>query len=336
MIYGYTIPIMEIEALTYLGIDLGGTKLLIGEMDSAGRIISHRRYRSGFLDQSNALKVIEESLEDYLRTGRVQERPLRAMGLGLIGRVNNEQGVWYQIDSRRTGELRIAESLSRKFALPCYVENDVRSALKAELLFGCGQDSKDFLYINVGTGIAAGIVSGGRVLRGGHYNAGEVGHTRVGIDPGLDIPCECGRINCVEAVASGSGLDKCARALMDRYPGSILSLPKEGVPVDVKEIFEKSGRDPLCALLVDTASRAIANLIMNLVRTSDPELVALGGGVVSDRFLLPRIQAALDPHTMRFVTRGVAITRLDPAFAGLLGACTVAMNRDFSKGEGLC
>jgi predicted NBD/HSP70 family sugar kinase len=124
--------------------------------------------------------------------------------------------------------------------------------------------------------------------------------------------------------------------LIDRYPGSILSVPKDGAPVDVKEIFEKSGRDPLCALLVDTASRAIANLIMNLVRTSDPELVVLGGGVVSDRFLFPRIQAALDPHTMRFVTRGVEITRLDPAFAGLLGACTVAMNRDFSEGGELC
>jgi predicted NBD/HSP70 family sugar kinase len=323
---------MEIEALSYLGIDLGGTKLLIGEMDWAGRIISHKKYRSGFLDQVNALQVIEESLEDYLRTGRVQyERPPRAMGLGLIGRVNNDLGIWYQIDSRRTAELRITEALSRKFALPCYAENDVRSALKAELLFGCGQDSKDFLYINVGTGIAAGIVSGGRVLRGGHCNAGEVGHTRVGIDPGIDIPCECGRINCVEAIASGSGLDKCARALIDRYPGSILSVPKEGGPVEVKEIFEKSGRDPLCALLVDTAARAIANLIMNLVRTSDPDMVVLGGGVVSDRFLFPGIQAALDPHTMRFVTRGVEITRLDPAFAGLMGACTVAMNRDFSN-----
>jgi predicted NBD/HSP70 family sugar kinase len=323
---------MEIEALSYLGIDLGGTKLLIGEMDAAGTVVSHKKYRSGFLDQTGALRVIEESLEDYLRTGRAQyERPPRAMGLGLIGRVNNELGIWYQIDSRRTTELRIAEVLSRKFSLPCYVENDVRSALKAELLFGGGRRSKDFIYINVGTGIAAGIVSGGRVLQGGHCNAGELGHTRVGVDPGVDIPCECGRINCVEAVASGSGLDRCVRVLIGRYPGSILSVPKEGEPVNVKEIFEKSDRDPLCALLVDTAARAIANLVMNLVRTSDPDMVVLGGGVVSDGFLYPRIQAALDPHTMRFVTGGLEITRLDPVYAGLMGACTVAMNRDFSN-----
>jgi predicted NBD/HSP70 family sugar kinase len=323
---------MEIEALSYLGIDLGGTKLLIGEMDSASRIISHKKYRSGFLDQTNALKVIEESLEDYLRTGRTQyEKPPQAMGLGLVGRVNNELGIWYQIDAQRTTELKITEILSRKFTFPCYVENDVRSALKAELLFGCGQHSKDFVYINVGTGIAAGIVSGGQVLRGGHCNAGEVGHTRVGVDPGIDIPCVCGRVNCVEAVASGSGLDKCARALIHHYPDSILSIPTEGKPVDVKEIFEKSSQDSLCALLVDTAARAVANLIMNLVRTSDPDMVVLGGGVVADRFLFSRIQAALDPHTMRFVTRGVEITRLDPAYAGLIGACTVAMNGDYSN-----
>ncbi|MDR1445116.1 MAG: ROK family protein [Treponema sp.] len=323
---------MKIEALSYLGIDLGGTKLLIGEMDSAGTIISRKQYRSGFLDQTNALQVIEASLEDYLRTGRIQyEKPPQAIGLGLVGRVNNALGIWYQIDARRTTELKITEILGRKFALPCYVENDVRSALKAELLFGCGQQSKDFVYINVGTGIAAGIVSGGHVLQGGHCNAGEAGHTRVGVDPGVEIPCECGRVNCVEAVASGSGLDKCARALIHRYPDSILSIPAGGKPVEVKEIFEKSGRDPLCARLVDTAALAVANLIMNLVRTSDPDMVVLGGGVVSDRFLFPKIQAALDPHTMRFVTRGVEITRLDPAYAGLMGACTVAMNREFSN-----
>jgi predicted NBD/HSP70 family sugar kinase len=320
---------MELEALSYLGVDLGGTKLLIGEMDGTGRIISHKKYRSGYIGQADALGIIGESLEDYLRTGRARDKgPPQAIGLGLIGRVDNARGIWFQIDSRRTQELRIAEILSQKFALPCYVDNDVRSALRAEMRFGCGRQSRDFIYINAGTGIAAGIVTGGTIIRGSHCNAGEVGHTRVGVDPGVDIPCGCGRVNCVEMIASGSGLDRCARALRDRYPGTILDIPAEGTPVAVTEIFEKSGRDPLCALLVDTAARGLANLIMNLVRVSDPDTVVLGGGMVSDGFLLPRIEAALNHHTMRFVTQGVSITRLDPAYAGLLGACTIAMNQE--------
>jgi predicted NBD/HSP70 family sugar kinase len=65
---------------------------------------------------------------------------------------------------------------------------------------------------------------------------------------------------------------------------------------------------------------------MNLVRTSDPDTVVLGGGVVSDGFLYPRICDALNRNTMRFVTNGVTLTKLDPAFAGIMGACTLAIN----------
>jgi predicted NBD/HSP70 family sugar kinase len=318
---------MKIEALSYLGMDLGGTKLLIGEIDPNGAILSSKKYPSGYLDQARAVQFIQDSLEDYLRTGRAQyESPPQAMGLGLMGRVDNARGIWFQIDARRTRELEIAGLLSGRFNIPCYVENDVRSAVQAELRFGCGRYSDNFIYLNIGTGIAAGIVSGGRILRGANCNSGEVGHTLVGVDPGIPVPCECGRVNCVEAFASGMGLDVCARILAASYPRTSLSFPS-GLRVSAAEIFEKSGSDSLCAHLVDTAARGIANLIMNLVRVSDPDTVVLGGGLVSDGFLLPRIQAALQGHTMRFVTHGVVLTQLDPAYAGLLGAGTVAMNR---------
>jgi predicted NBD/HSP70 family sugar kinase len=65
---------------------------------------------------------------------------------------------------------------------------------------------------------------------------------------------------------------------------------------------------------------------MNLVRTSDPEMVVLGGGIVSDGLLLPLIRENLNKNTMRFVTQGVELTALNPEFAGLLGAATAAMN----------
>jgi predicted NBD/HSP70 family sugar kinase len=311
----------------YLGLDLGGTKLLIGEMDAGGSILAQRRYPSGPLSQGEALRFIEASADDYLATGRTG-RPIRAMGLGLVGRVDRARGLWYQIDSQRTCELPIGALLSARYGLPCYVENDVRSAAMAEAAFGSGRGSRDFIYINVGTGIAAGIVSGGRLLRGGHCNAGEVGHTQAGVDAGVEIPCECGRLNCVEAIASGLGLDKCARALAGKYPGTSLYIPQDGGRVSVRDIFDRAGSDPLCAHLADTAARAVAGLIMNLVRTSDPGTVVLGGGVVADGFLYPRILAALDKNNMRFVTHGVLLTGLDPALAGLMGACTLAMNRE--------
>ena len=177
--------------------------------------------------------------------------------------------------------------------------------------------------INVGTGIAAGTVSDGRLIFGSHFNAGEVGHTASGID--LRADCVCGRPDCVESVASGLGLDKCARLLAPRFPGTALHIPQNGARVSAAEIFERYDADPLCKTLADNAAEGLANLIMNLVRMSDPDTIVLGGGVMTDGFLYRKVLERLNPYTIRFVTGGVVLTGLDPAFVGLMGACSNAI-----------
>jgi predicted NBD/HSP70 family sugar kinase len=94
----------------------------------------------------------------------------------------------------------------------------------------------------------------------------------------------------------------------------------------VRAIFTLADTDDLCRLLVNQAAEALANLLMNMVRVSDPDTIVLGGGVVSDGFLLSRVKEKLNPHTMRYVTNGVVLTELKPEHIGLIGACTVAMN----------
>ena len=188
----------------------------------------------------------------------------------------------------------------------------------------------NFIYINIGTGIAAGTVAQGRLITGGHANAGEVGHTSSGFS--LHIPCVCGREDCVESIASGTGFDRCARRYAAGYPDTRLTLP-EGDRVSVAEVFSLYPTDPLCRLLTDRAAKALANLIMNMVRFSDPEYVILGGGMVADGFLLPHIRKYLNAHTMRSVTGGVHLTELNPAFTGLIGACSNAILAD-SEAEG--
>ncbi|MDR3060880.1 MAG: ROK family protein [Dysgonamonadaceae bacterium] len=310
---------------TYLGVDLGGTKLLIGELDSNGNILKYKKYESGFFNQQSALEIIKESLDDYIKTVGWTENVPVSMGVGLIGRVDPGKGIWLQIDPTRTQSISLAKELSDLYGIPCRIDNDVKSATRAERYFGFGQISKNFIYINVGTGIAAGFVVNGRQIRGSHFNAGEVGHTQVGVNVG--IQCGCGRMDCVEKIASGIGFDGCARLLKDRFETQlhISDNPEERVPV--KEVFALSEKgDPLCVYLVENASQALANLIMNLVRVSDPDTVVLGGGLVSDGFFHTKILEKLNPTTIRFVKNGVVITKLNPDFIGLLGAGAVAMN----------
>ena len=307
---------------TYLGIDLGGTKLLVGEADASGKLLEYRKYPSGYLDQKQALQIVLDAVDDYMknRDGKV---PVLSMGLGLIGRVDSESGTWFQIDKQRTEEIPLAKILSERYRLPCTIDNDVRSATRAEMRFGFGQTTNNFIYVNVGTGLAAGIVTGGNIVRGGHFNSGEVGHVQVGIKVG--VPCACGRTDCVESIAAGTGIDVCAKLLSPKYPDTALAIPEGNERVNVREVFEKADSDPLCGLLTDNAAKGIANLIMNLARTTDPDTVVLGGGVVADGVLFPRIVKYLHANTMRFVTGGVKLTKLDPDMIGLLGACTLAM-----------
>lgn len=312
------------DAVTYLGVDLGGTKLLVGEMTPGGELLCTKRYPTGPLSQPEALEVICRSVEDFLTTARPAGRPIPAgMGVGLVGRVDSRRGIWLEIDSTRAEQIPIGELLTQKFGLPCFVDNDVRSATKAEVLFGRGTRSGCLIYLNVGTGIAAGIALDGRTLSGSHYDAGEVGHTVSGIS--LRIPCACGRTDCVEPVASGVGFDACARALLEQYPDTKLSFPQDGSRVRVEEVFALYGADPLCTLLTDNAAQALANLIMNLVRTLDPDTVVLGGGVMSDGFLYSHVMRRIDPYTTRFLTDKIVLTQLDAARIGLIGACSNAI-----------
>lgn len=311
---------------TYLALDLGGTKLLIGEIDTKGNILKYKKYNSGYLDQPSALEIIKASLDDYIRTvgWATGEKPA-AMGVGLIGRVDPRQGIWMQIDPGRTHPIALAEELNNRYDIPCFIDNDVKSATRAEKAFGYGRTSNDFIYINVGTGIAAGCIVNGELIRGSHYNAGEVGHTQVGIN--LGIQCGCGRMECVELIAAGIGFDRCARLFNQQMQTELYISPDTNERVLVKDVYALSKKgDPLCVALVENASRALANLVMNLVRVTDPDTVVLGGGIVSDGYIYAKIVEKLNPSTVRFVTNGVVLTKLDPDFIGLMGAGAVAMN----------
>ena len=305
---------------TYIGIDLGGTKLLIGEVSPSGAVLRSRSYPTGALTQRQAMDLICGALDDFLPGS---EHTPQAIGLGLVGRIDSEKGIWLEISGGRKEALPICEILSERYSLPAFADNDVRSALKAELRFGQGRGIKDLIYINVGTGVAAGFVTGGHIVTGSHCNAGEIGHTSSGLS--FRVSCECGRDDCVESVISGLGLSNCARLLSPEYPDTKLPIPADGGRISAADIFRLSDTDPLCHRLTEQAAKALANLLMNLVRFNDPQAIILGGGVVSDGFLLKKALGYTQAHPLRYVTSGIHLTSLDPRTIGLLGAASNAM-----------
>lgn len=302
---------------TYLGLDFGGTKLLIGEVDSEGRILREKRYKTGCRQESKAVEVLMESLKDYVATVGF-EGELKGAGVGIVGTVDYKTGRWIAMHPKATVDpIPLADMIKEVLGVPVWIDNDVKSATTAERVFGGGKESENFIYLNVGTGLAAGFVVDGRIVRGSRNDSGEIGHTV--LDMRNEDNCICGRHGCVENAVSGYGFSRQAEIY-----GIKEELTAQGDLVSVAEIYEraKAGDETACKI-VDYAAESLACLIMNLVKTLDPEMFILGGGCVQDGYLLGIVKEKLNADIMRTVTEGMLLSRLDPRYTGLLGAAAL-------------
>lgn len=306
---------------TCLALDLGGTKLLIGEVDSNGGLLRSKKYKTGYLTQTEGTRVIFEALDNYIATvGWVNEKP-EYMGMGMIGQVDYINSNWIMIDPSRKENIPIGSLISEKYHFNTRIENDVKAATLAEKAFGAGKEDKDFIYLNVGTGIAAGFVADGRLLRGWENDSGEIGHIVVDIDS--DVECECGRRGCLEAIASGRGMYKRVIQLREKYPDS--QLFKSGDDdITAKTIFAAAGTgDALASRIADEAFGAVTCGIMNLIRVSNPERIILGGGVISDGWMLEQILKRIGKKELGSVKKGIVLSGLNSNTVGIIGAAAV-------------
>lgn len=304
---------------TYLGMDFGGTKLLIGEINEAGTLLRSSRYETGYTKQAQAATALLAAIRDYRDNIGFVGTPLAA-GVGIVGIVNNALGEWISIGHEPEGKpIPLARLMEEELGIPCAIDNDVRSSTTAELLLGQGKHTRDFIYLNVGTGLAAGFVVAGQLLRGAHVNAGEIGHMVVELSGG--IPCVCGRKGCAENIVSGIGFTQQAR-----IRGLKQLFTQTDDRADVLQLFEEAKNgDADCREIIAHAAKALACVIMNLVRVTDPDTIIYGGSILGDEQFLQMVKANLEQRTMRGVTRGLVASSFNPQFAGLLGAASIGM-----------
>lgn len=234
--------------------------------------------------------------------------PARAIGLAVPGVVDEKRGVAVWSENLNWSEVPFAALVRDRCQLPTVLGHDVRTGAIAESRAGAARGLDDVVYLSIGTGIAAGIVLGGRVHAGGGY-AGEIGHTPAA---GHDEPCACGSRGCLEAVAS-------AAAIARRYTA------RSGRPAaGAAEVLEAGDADALAVW--DEALDALADALAWIASVLAPEAVVIGGG-------LSRAGAALlDPLNERIPRRLTfqRVPRLVPAAlgerAGCIGAALLALD----------
>ncbi len=311
-----------------VGMDVGATKVLAGYVDEAGRVLRQARSPMDRSNQDAALWSIEAALEALMSAPWEGPAPL-AVGFGVVGQTDPATATWVRaMNIPIHTSVDMTARFTARYGLPAAVDNDVHAATLAELRWGAGRGAREFIYLNVGTGVAAGLVCNGQLVRGAANYAGELGHMAVA---GEDILCPCGRRGCLEPVASGGGMIQRARDLLPTYPDSALGRLPEGMPLDAHAIFTYAeAGDPLAQRLASEAVEALGKALVNLINLLNPEIIVVGGGVFADGWLLPRLRAVVERDALSGALRtlrGIHLSTLQPDLVGLLGAAVLAWDR---------
>ena len=268
-----------------VGLDVGGTKVLGVAVDPADPAIVLTEDRVPTPDGGDGL--VEVLLE--LATSLAPDAA--AIGVGVPGLVDRAGTLHMGPHLRRMHDVPLATLLAERSGIPSLVDNDANCHAQAEHRAGAAQGYDEALVITLGTGIGAGIVTGGRVLHGANGFAGEPGHMVV--DPN-GPPCPCGKRGCWERFASGSGLGRLAR---DAAEGGRLDdavALAGGDPEAVRgEHVTASARagDAESEAVLEAFAGWIALGLANLVNVLDPAVIVIGGGLVDAAdLLLPEVQ----------------------------------------------
>lgn len=308
------------EVLT-LGIDVGGTKIAAGVVDAQGRILSRTRRSTPARDPEALRTALTEVVGD-LRA----EHDVAAVGLSAAGFVSRDRRRVLLAPNMDFGDTPLAGVVEEATGLPVVVENDGNAAAWAEYRFGAGRGVPDQLMVALGTGVGGGLVLDGRLYRGGHGTAAEIGH--VGLVPD-GLPCGCGRRGCLEQYASGTALDRDARDAARRgdAPGLLAAAHGDPDAVTGRLVTEAAGDGSVEArALLDRLAGFLGRGVASVVAVLDPSLVVLGGGLgaVGDLVRVPTAAALEAQLPGEHRPRPDVVTAALGNDAGLIGAADLA------------
>jgi glucokinase len=316
-----------VTAPASIGIDIGGTKILAGLVDSDGGVLHQARRQSARNDPTSVLNTVCEVVSELREA---TEESVVAVGLGIAGPVDAARSTVFFAPNLGWPQVPVRELLADRVGLPVIVENDGNAAAWGEYVAGAGTNVQDLTVITVGTGIGGGIIINGQLLRGAHGAAGEIGHMNA-VPNGR--PCGCGRNGCWEQYASGNALVREARTLAAerrQEAGLLLSLG-DGTPEGVQGVHVTAAAregDPVALEAFTVVGTWLGRGLADLSSILDPGAFVIGGGVSeAGDLLLASARATLtEKLAVGRSPRPVPDVRLATLGneAGLIGAAALA------------
>jgi glucokinase len=309
-----------------VGIDLGGTTIQTVLTDEDYNIVT--KYKSDTLAEEGPAAVIGrmmDAIDHVLEESNLSKKDLLGIGLGIPGLMDIEKGISLFAGNLSWENIQVLQPFKDRFQVPVYMDNDVRVNALGEWYFGAGRGVKNMVLITLGTGVGAGIIIDGKMLRGPQSAAGEVGHMII-VEDGP--ACTCGSRGCLEVFASATGMMRRCKELMLENRDSLLWQMCEGDIDKVRTYMIDKAHDQGDKVGLQVMAETAYYLgigLTNVVNIFNPELVVIGGGVskAGERLLGPA-REFVNKRAMvvqRQHYKLVAAQMLDEA--GMLGACTL-------------
>jgi glucokinase len=299
------------DAPWVLAIDVGGTWLRVARVTALGRVLDRRRQPTPA--GGDAAAVVEA-------VGRLAAQlggPARLAGVAAPGPVDPASGTVYSPPNLPGwGAYPLRSRLADRLGCPVWVHNDANLAALGEARFGAGRGADPLVYLTVSTGIGGGVILGGRIFEGAHGLAGELGHVIVRAG---GPRCNAGHAGCLEALASGTAVQRRAAELAGTA----------GEPA-AAEVAQAAAAGTAWAIQVlEEAGEALGLAIGGLINAFDPAWVVLGGGLTGAWELwAPAMQRSAEAVAMARAQRPVDIRRAALGDdGGLIGAAAHALDR---------
>jgi glucokinase len=308
-----------------LGVDLGGTNVRVGIVDSDGQVQVQARHRVEDPAPEPVLALISAGIREVLEKASLGLDGVSGVCVGAAAQLRGDSGVVAVSPNLGWREVPLGEMLAEALGRPVRVVNDVEAITWGEVCFGSARGHKNALGVYVGTGVGGGLVMGGRLIRGASGVAVEIGHVKVRPEGGET--CGCGGSGCLEAYLGGANLTRRLQAEADSdWPA--LKAKKPIHPGVIEELVADS--DPRAIDLFRELSRDFGSVLAGAVTLLNPSALILDGTVMQGCPTLRRWSL----EVMEAQALGVALQALSVFSgalgdqAGVIGAASLVLSED--------
>jgi glucokinase len=311
-----------VSARETIGVDLGGTKMLVGVVDSERKVT----YEGGEPSTGLSEDRLVEDLARELQEAKEARPDVLAAGLGIPATIDHDKGLAIHAVNLTITHVPIRDLMQERIGLPVFVDNDANAAALAEHLYGAGRGVQDVVMLTIGTGIGGGLILGGEVYRGSTGAGAELGHIVI-IEDGLPCQGNCPNHGCVETYASGTAIAREGKAVAEQEPDSALGKALAEGPIRGRTVTELAlAGDPLATEVVAQAGRHLGTALASLANIFDPDVFVIGGGVsvVGELLIGPAREELRSRALPPMNDTPVKLAVLGPE-AGMIGAAAMAL-----------